>query len=63
MRKIDKGNPMPSFSEFISKNHPTKWEDAKEVRRIWREYILMYEQHWYVRLWPPRALQVWSNNF
>ncbi len=46
MRKIDKGDPMPSFSEFISRNHPTKWEDAKDVVRIWREYILMYEQHW-----------------
>jgi len=45
MRKIDKGDPMPSFSEFVSRNHPTKWEDAKEVSRTWREYILMYEQH------------------
>ncbi len=46
MRKIDKGDPMPSFSEFVSRNHPVKWEDAKAVSRIWREYILMYEQHW-----------------
>ncbi len=46
MRKIDKGDPMPSFSEFVSRNYPVKWEDAKAVSRIWREYILMYEQHW-----------------
>lgn len=45
MRKIDKGTPMPSFSEFVNKHHPTKWEDAKEVSRTWREYILEYEQH------------------
>lgn len=45
MRKIDKGDPMPSFSEFVSRNHPTKWEDAKDISRTWREYILMYEQH------------------
>lgn len=45
MRKIDKGAPIPSFSEFVSKHHPTKWEDARDVRHTWREYILEYEQH------------------
>ena len=45
MRKIDKGAPMSSFSEFVIKHHPAKWEDAKDVSRTWREYILEYEQH------------------
>lgn len=45
MRKIDKRAPIPSFSEFISTHHPAKWEDAKNVSRTWREYILEYEQH------------------
>ena len=45
MRKIDKGAPLHSFSEFVSRTHPTKWEDAKDVSRPWREYILKYEQH------------------
>ena len=45
MRKIDKGIPMPSFTEFVSQHHPTKWKDAKDVSHLWREYILEYEQH------------------
>ena len=45
MRKILKGEPMPSFVEFVRRHHPTRWEDASDVRRIWREYILEYEQH------------------
>ena len=36
---------MPSFSEFIRQHHPKKWEDAKDVVRMWREYILEFEQH------------------
>lgn len=45
MRKINKGNPIPSFIEFVSRHHPTRWEDAKDVSRTWREYILEYEQY------------------
>lgn len=45
MRKLDKGTPMPSFTEFISHHHPTTWDDAKAVSRVWREYILESEQH------------------
>ena len=45
MRKINKGAPIPSFTEFVNKHHPTKWEDAREVSNMWREYILEYEQH------------------
>lgn len=45
MRKIDKGEPIPSFTEFVSLHHPTRWEDAKDVSRAWREYILEFEQH------------------
>ena len=26
-------------------HQPTMWEDAKDVSRLWREYILEYEQH------------------
>lgn len=46
MRKLDKGAPILSFTEFVSKHHPTKWEEAKDVSHLWREYILDYEQHW-----------------
>ena len=45
MRKIDKGAPMPSFTDFVSQHHPTRWEDARDVSHVWREYILEYEQH------------------
>ena len=44
MRKIDKGAPINSFSEFM-RTHPSKWEDAKNVSREWREHILNKEQH------------------
>ena len=45
MRKIDKGEPIPSFIEFVRQNHPTQWEDTKDVSHTWREYILEFEQH------------------
>ena len=45
MRKIDKGAPIASFSDFVRTHRPTMWEDAKDVSRLWREYILEYEQH------------------
>ena len=45
MRKIDKGAPIASFAEFVNQHHPTKWEEAKDVSHLWREYILENEQH------------------
>ncbi len=45
MRKIGKGEPIASFSEFVRTHRSAKWEDAKDVSRVWREYILEYEQH------------------
>lgn len=45
MRKVDKGAPMPSFTDFVSQHHPSRWEDARDVSHTWREYILEYEQH------------------
>ena len=45
MRKIDKGAPIASFSDFVRTHQPVKWEDATGVSRVWREYILEYEQH------------------
>ena len=36
---------MPSFTDFVRTHHPVKWEDAKEVSRSWRKYILEHEQH------------------
>lgn len=45
MRKIDKGAPIPSFTEFVRQHHPTEWKDAKDVSCVWRDYILEYEQH------------------
>lgn len=46
MRKIDKGVPVESFSEFVKAHPNARWEDAKDVSRIWREYMLRCEQHW-----------------
>ena len=45
MRKLDKGKPIQAFVDFVHKNHPTDWEQAKGVSREWREYILNHEQH------------------
>ncbi len=45
MRKINKGEPISSFTEFVNHHHPTRWEDAKGVSRAWREYILEKEQN------------------
>ena len=45
MRKINKGAPIPSFTEFVRRHHPARWEDANAVRGTWRDYILEYEQH------------------
>ena len=45
MRKINKGAPIASFSDFVRTHQPTMWEDAKDVSRLWRKHILVYEQH------------------
>lgn len=45
MRKIDKGAPIAPFSDFVRTHQPVKWEDAKDVSRLWRKHILVYEQH------------------
>lgn len=45
MRKINKGKPIPSFTEFLNLHHPTRWEDAKNMSCVWREYILNQEQY------------------
>ena len=34
MRKIDKGVPVESFSEFVKAHPNARWEDAKDVSRI-----------------------------
>ena len=45
MRKIDKGAPLESFSEFVKTHPQARWEEAKDVSHIWREYMLHCEQH------------------
>ena len=45
MRKLDKGAPLQSFVDFVRKNNPQRWEEAKGVSREWREHILRQEQH------------------
>ena len=45
MRKLDKGKPIQAFVDFVRKNNPTDWEEAKGVSREWREHILNLEQH------------------
>lgn len=45
MRKIDKGAPLEAFSEFVKTHPQARWEEAKDVSHIWREYMLHCEQH------------------
>lgn len=45
MRKIDKGEPIESFSEFVNAHPHATWDDAKGESWKWREYILGKEQH------------------
>lgn len=45
MRKLDKGAPSQSFVDFVRKNNPKEWEEAKGASRQWREHILEHEQH------------------
>lgn len=45
MRKIDKGAPLESFSEFVKTHPQARWEEAKDFSHIWREYMLHCEQH------------------
>lgn len=44
MRKLDKGEPVQQFVDYIRRNHPEKWEDAKDESPVWRKYILEHEQ-------------------
>lgn len=50
MRKINKGNPIEEFSDFVRKNKPTKWKDlnkteeGKKVRQDSCMHILVFEQ-------------------
>ena len=45
MRKIDKQTPLTDFSKFVSKNHPTRWEDLpSEISSESRFSILCNEQ-------------------
>lgn len=45
MRKLDKGEPLQAFVDFVRKNNPTSWEEVRGVSREWREHILNQEQH------------------
>lgn len=45
MRKLDKGKPLQSFVDFVRKNDPKEWSEAKGVSREWRDHILRQEQH------------------
>jgi uncharacterized protein (TIGR02646 family) len=49
MRKINKGEPLPNFTDFKKKNPSANWKDfhenAKDVYVEAREQILLYEQN------------------
>lgn len=46
MRKIDKGNPVKSFSDFVRKNKPRLWEKLPgDIRSESTLAILQQEQH------------------
>lgn len=44
MRKLNKGVPYEAFSEFVTKNRLTEWEEIASIREDMRLYILCYEQ-------------------
>lgn len=44
MRKLDKGEPVQQFMDFIRRNHPERWEEAKDESQVWRKHILEHEQ-------------------
>lgn len=47
MRKINKGNPIQEFSDFVSANHPAQWDQLDySVRIKTREHILIKEQNY-----------------
>lgn len=45
MRKLDKGEPAQQFIDFIHRNHPESWEEAKDESPVWRKHILEHEQY------------------
>lgn len=45
MRKIDKGEPMAEFVQFVRSHDSCRWDDTAGISRLWREYMLEYEQH------------------
>lgn len=45
MRRIDKGQPIKAFVDFVKKNKPKVWKETKNVSWEWRDYILEKEQH------------------
>lgn len=45
MRKLDKGEPIQQFLDFIRRRHPEKWEEVKDESLVWRKHILEHEQY------------------
>jgi uncharacterized protein (TIGR02646 family) len=45
MRKLDKGEPVQQFIDFVHRNHPERWEEAKDESLVWRKHILEHEQY------------------
>lgn len=44
MRKLNKGIPYKAFSEFVTENRPTSWDEIKHLTYDMRLYMLCYEQ-------------------
>lgn len=45
MRKVDKGTPLESFSEFVKTHPQAGWADTNDKSHAWRKHILSCEQH------------------
>lgn len=45
MRKLDKGEPVQQFIDFVRRNHPERWEEAENESPVWRKHILEHEQY------------------
>ena len=45
MRKIDKQTPLTNFSKFISKNHPTRWEELPPAISSESRVCFLFNEH------------------
>lgn len=66
MRKINKGEPMAEFEQFVRSHNLCRWDDTAGISRKWREYMLKHEQHQlsaYTELFLPKLNETHIDHF